>query len=278
MAGIGLVLVALVSFSYARLKGYESADKYHEADHAAHAERESQYNRCIMLPSVEEVRECYKNPAETSRSEERAQQDLNAQREMANWAEGMLWASLASVFATLVGIVYVRKTLIETRRIGQAQVRAYLSCKAADYGIEDDWFQCTVVIANSGQSPALDVRLSAGIATKMSALNNATSSYELTNRLSKKATWEMGIIQAGSEEPGTLLWAGDDIDADMMDRLKDPAGTFDIVCRVTWRDVFDNWHGITFSLGHFVSKTVPVFTEKFEREGGLTPKNHTDKE
>jgi hypothetical protein len=123
----------------------------------------------------------------TEAQESREKRDLNAQEAMADWAKWMFFATLATVLLTFVALVYIRKTLIETqdavraadatviatREIGQAQVRAYLS-----FEIENVKFSTPVlapddtsdplpnfvvsfsgILTNSGQSPASEVRI-----------------------------------------------------------------------------------------------------------------------
>jgi len=119
--------------------------------------------------------------------ESREARDLNAQEAMADWAKWMFFATLATVGLTFVALVYIRRTLLETkeavraadetvvatREIGQAQVRAYLS-----FDVEEVEFRAPVLapddassprpnivvslqcrIANSGQSPASEVSM-----------------------------------------------------------------------------------------------------------------------
>ena len=91
------------------------------------------------------------------RDEWRDEQDLQAQRSMAVWARWMALFSLAAVFVTAAGVWFVRDTLVatremvreaqrgtaaanraadETRRIGEAQVRAYLGIRVEDIEVE----------------------------------------------------------------------------------------------------------------------------------------------
>lgn len=115
------------------------------------------------------------------RNEWRQEQDLSAQNASAFWAPWMF-------FATLAGVVYVARTLNETRKateaamraaeatersidvtrdIGQKQVRAYLSLGAArlmhtDLGLGKEavpHLGFRFRIRNAGQSPAKDLKL-----------------------------------------------------------------------------------------------------------------------
>lgn len=129
---IGLFAVANAAFLVLYSKGYQSADEQHQAAHANYSEREAHYQKCLEREaSIDAARECVDSAPNASRKTERAEYDLNAQRQMAHWAEGMLWATstvgFCTVFVTGLGAWWVRQTLMETRRIGEAQVRAYLT-------------------------------------------------------------------------------------------------------------------------------------------------------
>jgi hypothetical protein len=123
--------------------------------------------------------------SEAQRSREK--RGLYAQEAMAEWAKWMFFATLATVLLTFVALVYIRRTLLETkdavraadetvvatREIGQAQVRAYLSFEIdeaefrapalAPDDISDPLPNITASlhgsITNSGQSPASEVSI-----------------------------------------------------------------------------------------------------------------------
>ncbi len=100
---------------------------------------------CAALPTARDAIQCYDDSVTAGRDHHRAEQDLDAQREMADWAEGMLWATLIigvfTIFVTALGAFWVKKTLdvtraavkaaddaVEvTRAVGNAQIRPYLS-------------------------------------------------------------------------------------------------------------------------------------------------------
>jgi hypothetical protein len=159
-----LPLIAFTAYFVFYSKGYQAADKRHEAENAARYAAEQHYQKCIAKATVKEAVECYKNAETISDEARRSEQDLNAQREMADWAESMLWATLLVGFTTILitglGVIYVRNTLFETRRIGRAQVTAYLSVPRAEFYIEDMFLHIRAIIRNDGQSPARSVKLS----------------------------------------------------------------------------------------------------------------------
>ncbi|MFD1986981.1 hypothetical protein ACFSOZ_31595 [Mesorhizobium newzealandense] len=106
-----------------------------------------------------------------------AQRDLAAQRSMALWALGMLWATVASIAVTGIGIYFVWRTLdantdaVEQARVAnqiardanEAQLRAYLLVKTihAEYAFsatgEIVGVAIKLVVQNGGQTPAMNV-------------------------------------------------------------------------------------------------------------------------
>ncbi|MEQ8265656.1 MAG: hypothetical protein RH982_00545 [Parvibaculum sp.] len=111
-----------------------------------------------------------------SREEWREEQDLKAQRGMAQWAGWLLIISVISAGVTAAGVVYVALTLDtskaavaaanrntdEAKRIGEAQVRAYIHPNKIFAVLRpsyEDFSRVTpefrVRFTNSGNSPAL---------------------------------------------------------------------------------------------------------------------------
>jgi hypothetical protein len=138
------------------------------ADQKAQDYAESAQDRisrtCVELSPAESA-ECIREIIETTKEAQTAQHDLAAQRSMALWAAAMFWATVSTVVVAAIGIYYVRNTLMETRRIGQAQVRAYL----ADDGFNVGWAKADdgrpivdnieAIWKNTGLSPALSCRI-----------------------------------------------------------------------------------------------------------------------
>lgn len=123
---------------------------------------------------------------------ERAEYDLQAQQDMAVWAFAMLWTSLASVFITGIGVVYVARTLseakattaaaikaanaadetvAETRKIRELETRPWLLFDPAfsDGTIGPEGLISADVIfamANHGRSPAFNIYFAADISDR----------------------------------------------------------------------------------------------------------------
>lgn len=118
---------------------------------------------------------------EPSRDVWRQENDLKAQREMADWAFLMVIISFFNTAITATGVWFVRETLratqgmlvapnsatkaaedvvSETRRIGEAQVQAYVApVKGECLWRDNKPSRLILFFANSGQSPALNCEM-----------------------------------------------------------------------------------------------------------------------
>ncbi len=141
--------------------------------HAAHTEY--QIENCFSVAEDIGKAECIRKAVDSQGQNERAEADLVAQREMSNWALGMLYVTTLMALVTGLGVYFVWRTLkatqqmaIDTREIGEAQVRAYVHFKIEDIDIaappglfkNGQWSALPAVVTisgklhNSGQSPA----------------------------------------------------------------------------------------------------------------------------
>lgn len=119
------------------------------------------------------LRECVVKAAEAAQSQSEARQDLYAQQDMSKWAFLMMIISGLTFLATLLGIVWIRDTLIETRRavkaaddavsvtreIGQTQIRAFVVISEPKFSLFNGNPMFRFVISNTGQSPARSVQI-----------------------------------------------------------------------------------------------------------------------
>lgn len=151
------------------------AERRENAKHRANLYAQSANSRiaqaCTGI-SGPTLAECVLNQVEASREDERAEYELKAQQDSADAAFWMVVLSFAALVATLVALWFVkgtldatRETVKETQRIGEAQVRAYLSIKTLGSGLHEDgrvWikFSCN----NSGQSPARSAKVEVSVA------------------------------------------------------------------------------------------------------------------
>ena len=112
---VGLALIAVTSWILPYSKGYQDADLAHQTDYTSYNASKQAEKKCLQLPNGEEILSCYKTAENNARNNHRAEQNLDAQMEMANWAEGILLATLTVGFTTIIvtgiGVIFVWQTL-----------------------------------------------------------------------------------------------------------------------------------------------------------------------
>ncbi|TFF18062.1 hypothetical protein E3C22_22435 [Jiella endophytica] len=166
ITAIGLMLIAVMAFNFAFLQGSEIARERYNSERASENASKKGYEKCINEASVEKAIECYKASKQNYAEDARAYSGLSAQWQAAEWTKaatitGSIIGAL-SLIAASIGVLYVRKTLLETRRIGQAQTRAWikLMCVAGDEFAtrrvqEDDIVApIKITVENIGNRPA----------------------------------------------------------------------------------------------------------------------------
>jgi hypothetical protein len=225
VATIGLVLAG----------GANAQDVAHHSGHDATTQQAHQSPSRAVPPSIvtplqdsvgriARVMESQKAEADTSEEKNRTTRDLKAQEDMAKWAFAMIIVGGFELAITAVGVVLVLLTLWETRRIGEAQVRAYVSIKSAEIEYWGTWENPRIKITafNSGQSPArnfvwnptVDVKVSAGQRLRQSYdgnwLQEAGADIAATSDLSDESpppkNCLLGDFIAGIEPPPTMLF------------------------------------------------------------------------
>lgn len=184
---LAALFVGIVGITYSHV--YEAV--YH--DHAtgkAQADASEKFKKeCSEVVTIKEALACFGNTIESAREPQRSEEDLYAQKKMAQWAFWLLFFTvligIVSVGITVVGINYVRRTLLEmelqrgvsqgavdaaidsnkvAREVGQAQVRAYLTCIGGTWNIDHYMVYCHATLKNTGQSPAKRIRIKALLA------------------------------------------------------------------------------------------------------------------
>lgn len=135
-------------------------------------------DKCSVLTAPGEIANCLTEYIESRRETERAEENLYAQRQMADWAYWILAATLlvgfVSAGVTGAGIYFVKRTLEETSRQAEAAVlgnaimmegnRAWLKVKVAPNGpidISPDQISMRFksTITNIGNRPAINVKV-----------------------------------------------------------------------------------------------------------------------
>ncbi|RWP72785.1 hypothetical protein [Mesorhizobium sp.] len=200
-------LLFVTALGFLSTRAYDRATKDYQTSRAYDETRRQLEQRCAGLEG-KEIFDCLKEQIETAREPSRSEEDVSAQKEMARWALWMLVVSGVVGFATLgitaIGLYYIRDTLavtrramLDTRSIGQAQVRAYLSCTGGDFGIEKNWFTCRVHLVNKGQSPAFYVFLKAAVSTMIRDHSEPEDEFPSWKRVDGKMSEGIGGMIQG---------------------------------------------------------------------------------
>ena len=154
------------------------ADNRQQADSAADQYR-AYAERTVLCDGIEAPAERYACLAEAVQAEQQrlyAAANLRTQQDLSRWSFATLWLSFGLLVVTGVGVTYVALTLDqtrhatkaavkaaeaaentvqETRRIGEAQVRAYLNLtRLSVVRANENEIHCKIRIQNSGNSPA----------------------------------------------------------------------------------------------------------------------------
>lgn len=135
--------------------------------------------------------EAIRAQGEAKDKEEREQSDLNAQWEMAYWAEKMFWATAIQAFFAAIGIGFIWRTLHWTKKAvkeasaatgvardavsitkdtAHSELRAYVGVPKAEIAFpngrpDGEWLPIIKLeIRNSGQTPAKKVQVKATVA------------------------------------------------------------------------------------------------------------------
>lgn len=165
-------------------------------EHASNAHANAK-EECLRLDPIAIV-DCVEEHVRAVQETERAEHDLNAQREMATWALGVFVVSALTAGVTAVGVFLVYQTLKEARKTTNAAIRSAREASAATgvanqgaraameanaimrheqrpwleitrelecrfkkvAGSDKFMVQCRYEIANVGKSPAFDVSIS----------------------------------------------------------------------------------------------------------------------
>lgn len=130
-------IIALIGW----YEGFKSGQESHQSTSAKAYQNQTDQEiaeRCAGLTGILAQKECMAQAIRTAREQQRAEEDLDAQQEMAEWTKWMLVITLIMAAITLFGVYFVwrtvnltRDTLIatqemaeDTREIGEAQVTA----------------------------------------------------------------------------------------------------------------------------------------------------------
>jgi len=156
---------------------------------------------CASAGSTAVLMECVTKEIGASREDQHAEHDLQAQQDSAEAAFWMMLIGAITLSATLAALWFLKGTLDaaqatvhETRRIGEAQVRAYLAVSSLWIKRSGEWLWFVPMFKNYGQSPARKLRVKYSL--------NVFHTEGSTNFDSEWIDWNESV-PAGDEYEGT---------------------------------------------------------------------------
>lgn len=190
LAAIGLALAAIANAQPVGRDGaHQAAPNQGQAEPSNKPDPAPRFTIQDALDRVARAMEAANNQPKSADEREQAERDLAAQEGMAKWAKYMFWAAVASVALTAAGVFLIWQTLIytrtaaiaakdavteakeatkaailgaeaaertvaETRRIGDAQVKSYILINEAALNWDGPNPHIMMVCKNTGQTPA----------------------------------------------------------------------------------------------------------------------------
>lgn len=284
---VGLLIVGVLAFELASDRERTRYEQQRTADYAQNAEAHIQ-RTCVGMDAVAQA-VCIREIVKATNEHQRAERDLSAQQEMARWALYMLIATVATVIVTGVGVYYVRRTLAESvratnaavdaakaglkaneiaedaailgRRMGQAQVRAYLSCVGGSFSAYRGFLTLAFSARNTGQSPAMQCFIN----YRVRWFSSETGEIWLPEK-----QVEAFFIGAGLEETtGGYLSSSDGLTAEMSESFRANDMIVSGECVMKWTDIF----GMEFTQHFFFHEIGDTHVDESSRSGKLKATN-----
>lgn len=136
----------------------------------------------------------------------------------------------------------------DTRAIGQAQVRAYIVCKSAEFAIKKNCIDILIELENIGHSPAINVVAKGNIflwhteGSKVSSRDSAFARSEV-----EEIDFEPVTLSATKTEALSFTWGSNFVSGDGsvdIPKKLDDANEIGVAVAVIWNDVFGVTHRI----------------------------------
>lgn len=255
---VGLLLFVASYGAYQLGRSYEAAD-FQAEQYAQREQRETAprvIRECIGL-EPRPFAKCADEARDAAAERKREAQNLAAQQKVATGTGFVIALGIFELALTLWGILVLRdqlvanqratevmteansvteqaaeKTVAETRRLGEAQIRCYLTGTSAKFGFTNDGSAVVLcTLKNTGQTPArgvdclAEISLSAGD-DEMERFGDPDAEAERTTRVD---------IASGVEEEFTITLKA------TMDRWEPMNGAYfaSVLIKVLAKDVFD---------------------------------------
>jgi hypothetical protein len=208
---------------------------------------------------------CIVEAATSDGDAKQSEYGLQAQQDIAAWAFGMLIVTVWMAVVTLPGVFFVGWTLfvtrqmaVETRKIGEAQVRAYPSVSAITVNsICNGIPSWNVAVRNSGNSPAIKMKcqgrlmlsyqedvLPAGTVAQIGMEISVVSGSQASIPSNSEASINVFVPHLDDEKRNIAM---KELSSDRP--RKNPFWSLNIF--FNWFDVFDKEHNFYINAGQF---------------------------
>jgi predicted heme/steroid binding protein len=168
-------------------------------------------------------------------------------------------------------------SVLISRQIGEAQVRAYLSCEGATYAVSDVYLSATARVRNHGQSPAIWTEIKSQVVTETSTSVRPDNLMGIQYVRSETATHTGPAIAAGQVGEIFILFLHGQMGKNAHDAVWNDGRFFDIRARMSWRDVFGKTQTQEFVVHPRRGDPKPPISNG-ERRGEMTAYNHAHRD
>ncbi|MCA0433127.1 MAG: hypothetical protein LCH46_07665 [Proteobacteria bacterium] len=223
---------------------------------------------CSLL-AIADAENCRKDVALRTERRKSEEGRLFAQRQFAVWMQAAALAAMALVLVAVAAIMF--RFLASSRRqgaapvlplalasalpaqdaapvalssaSGQLQVRAYVQVIHAVAEFYGEWINVSLRLRNSGQSPALQVVITATV----QALESAALKPDALRLSDPSVSMPVDIASRETRE-ATFVFHVSQLSPDVYAALSDRSAAFELAGRITWNDVFGEREPLSFMM------------------------------
>lgn len=277
---VGIVVVAILLLTIGGKSQLMHAGDYRKSANNPSDSEQVIVAACAIYETIEAVSTC-----------ERQKADLEAQRDMARAAYSAVWVSVVALIGLALTVHFARKawlasaasaeadnkalelartqlkeareSAIEAQRVGEAQVRAYLTFEKPSFKISSD-LRLLFDIHNTGQSPARFIRCEKQSATVVALRSKKTFGYARTDGESQY----LGALRSGTNfEPELIFNFGDTVISEIKNLWHRDQLFVTMAGRIKWIDVFDHINLARFQCSVVAEKGVIKPFSSFQVDG-----------
>lgn len=211
-----LLLMLFVGYGMGLSGGFYDAQRDEYSAQIEHETQERIDDCFARTQPPAKAHECVENAVTASRESQQSEQDLNAQRKMADWAWWLVVITLAQTPLTLGGLILLLQTIWqgqEAIRLQKAETRPWLSfaeLKIKRLNVQQlsnspDWVVTPVMemqVVNSGNAPAVDVRVfTQAVENPISPETEAQIDHWAKHQVESRRGFTMGVLPPNAQRP-----------------------------------------------------------------------------